>query len=73
MTPDLDGILNLLQDMDPVQSYGTVTKVIGLVAEGRGIKAPLGSTCQLIPDAQGPQVIQAEGVGIRDDEVLLMP
>ena len=73
MTPDLDGILNLLQDMDPVQSYGTVTKVIGLVAEGRGIKAPLGSTCQLIPDAQGPQVIQAEVVGFRDDVVLLMP
>lgn len=73
MTPDLDGILGLLRDMNPVQSYGTVTKVIGLVAEGRGIKAPLGSTCQLIPDAHGTQVIQAEVVGFRDDVLLLMP
>lgn len=73
MTPDLDGILNLLRDMDPVQAYGTVTKVIGLVAEGRGIKAPLGSTCELIPDARSSHIIQAEVVGFRDDVVLLMP
>ncbi|NCD24654.1 MAG: FliI/YscN family ATPase [Deltaproteobacteria bacterium] len=59
--------------MDPVQAYGTVTKVIGLVAEGRGIKAPLGSTCELIPDARSSHIIQAEVVGFRDDVVLLMP
>ena len=41
MTADLDGTLHLLSDLQPAQAYGKVTKVVGLVAEGRGIKAPL--------------------------------
>ena len=56
--------LELLQELNPVQSYGKVTKVIGLIAEGQGIKASLGSTCQLI--AENEQAINAEVVGFRD-------
>ena len=63
--------LELLQELNPVQSYGKVTKVIGLIAEGQGIKAALGSTCQLI--AENEQVINAEVVGFRDGVVLFMP
>lgn len=73
MSMDVDGTLELLRGMRPVQSYGKVTKVVGLVAEGRGIKAPLGSTCQLLTDTQGRHEIHAEVVGFRDDVVLLMP
>lgn len=73
MTADLDGTLQLLSSLQPTQSYGKVTKVVGLVAEGRGIKAPLGSLCQIMPDSQGEQPINAEVVGFRDDVVLLMP
>ncbi|MGE4441011.1 MAG: FliI/YscN family ATPase [Desulfomicrobium sp.] len=73
MTADLDGTLNLLSDLQPAQAYGKVSKVVGLVAEGRGIKAPLGSVCQLLPDDTGRQVINAEVVGFRDDVMLLMP
>lgn len=73
MSADFEGVAALLRDMVPVQAYGTVTKVVGLVAEGRGIKAPLGSTCALIPDANSDQIIQAEVVGFRDDVLLLMP
>jgi flagellum-specific ATP synthase len=70
---DLDGTLHLLSELQPAQAYGKVTKVVGLVAEGRGIKAPLGSVCQLLPDDTGRQVINAEVVGFRDDVMLLMP
>ena len=63
--------LELLQELNPVQSYGKVTKVIGLIAEGQGIKAALGSTCQLI--AENEQAINAEVVGFRDGVVLFMP
>jgi flagellum-specific ATP synthase len=63
--------LELLQELNPVQSYGKVTKVIGLIAEGQGIKASLGSTCQLI--AENEQAINAEVVGFRDGVVLFMP
>lgn len=73
MTADLDGTLQLLDSLRPVRSYGKVTKVVGLVAEGRGIKAPLGSLCQIVPDSQHGQAVNAEVVGFRDDVVLLMP
>jgi flagellum-specific ATP synthase len=73
MTADLDGTLQLLSGLQPAQAYGKVTKVVGLVAEGRGIKAPLGSICQLLPDDTGRKLINAEVVGFRDDVMLLMP
>ncbi len=73
MTADLEGTRQLLAGLHPAQAYGKVTKVVGLVAEGRGIKAPLGSVCQLLPDEAGKQVINAEVVGFRDDVMLLMP
>jgi flagellum-specific ATP synthase len=73
MTADLDGTLHLLAGLQPAQAYGKVTKVVGLVAEGRGIKAPLGSVCQLLPGETGRQAINAEVVGFRDDVMLLMP
>jgi len=73
MTADLDGTLQLLSGLQPAQAYGKITKVVGLVAEARGIKAPLGSICQLLPDDSGRQLINAEVVGFRDDVMLLMP
>ncbi len=73
MTADLEGTLHLLRELHPAHAFGKVTKVVGLVAEGRGIKAALGSVCQLLPDENGRQVINAEVVGFRDDVMLLMP
>ncbi|PIE69480.1 MAG: flagellum-specific ATP synthase FliI [Deltaproteobacteria bacterium] len=66
--------MSLLDDLTPVQSYGKVSKVVGLVAEGQGIKAPLGSICQLLTDQEGgAEPINAEVVGFRDGSVLFMP
>ncbi len=63
--------LGLLKDFDPCQTFGKVTKVVGLIAEGHGIKAPLGSVCYLLPDSGKP--IPAEVVGFRDGACLFMP
>lgn len=63
--------LALLEDLDPCQSFGKVTKVVGLIAEGHGIKAPLGSVCYLIPDSGDP--IPAEVVGFKEGACLFMP
>ena len=63
--------LGLLEKLDPCQTFGKVTKVVGLIAEGRGIKAPLGSVCYLIPEGKEP--IPAEVVGFRDGSCLFMP
>ncbi|SKA95124.1 flagellum-specific ATP synthase [Paucidesulfovibrio gracilis DSM 16080] len=63
----------LIREMEPCRSYGKVTKVVGLIAEGQGIRAPLGSVCHLLPDAQSDQCVAAEVVGFRDGACLFMP
>ncbi|MDD4731891.1 MAG: FliI/YscN family ATPase [Desulfovibrio sp.] len=62
-----------LRDMQPCRSFGKVTKVVGLIAEGQGIRAPLGSVCHLLPDARSDQGVAAEVVGFRDGACLFMP
>lgn len=72
MALDCKDCINLLDDLDPCHTFGKVTKVVGLIAEGHGIKAPLGSVCQLIPDDESAP-IPAEVVGFRDGACLFMP
>jgi flagellum-specific ATP synthase len=71
--------LGVLGDTDPCRTFGKVNKVVGMVVEGRGIKAPLGSVCRLLPEIAGHRVqedvrgIAAEVVGFRDNACLFMP
>ena len=69
---DPRGALELLTNLEPTQSFGKVNKVVGLIVEGCGIKAPLGAVCQLIPE-DGAEQIPAEVVGFRDGNILFMP
>jgi flagellum-specific ATP synthase len=70
---DAGACLRLLTGVQPVKAYGKVSKVVGLIAEGRGLKAPLGSVCHLLPEGcEGPS-IPAEVVGFRDGAILFMP
>ncbi|GFM34828.1 FliI/YscN family ATPase [Desulfovibrio subterraneus] len=66
------GALEMLQSLRPAQAYGKVNKVVGLVAEGCGMKAPLGSVCQIIPNDES-EPVPAEVVGFRDGNLLFMP
>ncbi|CCO25298.1 FliI/YscN family ATPase [Maridesulfovibrio hydrothermalis] len=69
---DMKGCTELLSAIDPCRSYGKVSKVVGLIAEGKGIKAPLGSVCHLV--AEGiEKPIPAEVVGFKDGACLFMP
>jgi len=69
------GACSLLEQLVPVQSFGKVSKVVGLIAEGRGIKAPVGAVCQMVSeDGQGGvREVPAEVVGFRDGACLFMP
>ena len=62
----------LLHEANPVRLFGKVNKVVGLVAEGSGLRAPLGAVCHMLPegDAEG---VAAEVVGFRDGNLLFMP
>jgi flagellum-specific ATP synthase len=72
MTLDPRGCLSMLDGQDLSRTYGKVSKVVGLVMEGSGLKAPLGAVCTLLPD-DGLPPVEAEVVGFRDNCVLLMP
>lgn len=67
---DLKSCLNFLEDITLASIYGRVSKVVGLVVEGQGIKASLGSTCEILSDGK---ILPAEVVGFKDDRVLFMP
>lgn len=69
---DPSGAIEMLNNLEPNQSFGKVNKVVGLIVEGCGIKAPLGAVCQLIPE-EGAEQIPAEVVGFRDGNILFMP
>ncbi|MGE4554275.1 MAG: FliI/YscN family ATPase, partial [Desulfovibrionaceae bacterium] len=63
----------MLAELRPCQRFGKVTKVVGLIAEGRGVKAPLGSVCHLLTEDEDSAPIAAEVVGFRDGACLFMP
>jgi len=76
---DPQTITAMLRQITPVTTYGKVSKIVGLVAEGSGLKAPLGALCHILPDgadaafASGDQGIPVEVVGFRDGKLLFMP
>ncbi|MBG0778069.1 MAG: FliI/YscN family ATPase [Desulfovibrionaceae bacterium] len=72
MSLDAKACMDLIAETRASQTFGKVSKVVGLIVEGRGLKAPLGSVCHLLPDENG-QPIPAEVVGFRDGAVLFMP
>ncbi len=39
----------LLKASNPIRLFGKVNKVVGLVAEGGGLRAPLGAVCHMLP------------------------
>ena len=81
MSPDPRNARSILSGMSPITAYGKVNKIVGLVAEGSGIKAPLGSLCHILPEAVGATAqndtadagVAVEVVGFRDGNLLFMP
>jgi flagellum-specific ATP synthase len=69
------GALRALSELRPVTCYGKVNKVVGLVAEGSGLNAPVGSVCRIFQDgeARGATGVDVEVVGFRDGSLLFMP
>jgi flagellum-specific ATP synthase len=65
--------LRYISELRPARNFGKVTKVVGLVAEGRGIKAPVGAVCHLVPNEPGGESLAAEIVGFKDGACLFMP
>lgn len=80
MCPDPKITSEILRNISPAVNYGKVNKVVGLVAEGTGLKAPLGSLCHILPEGldaaqkgKGENFIPVEVVGFKDGNILFMP
>ena len=81
MSPNPRSARKLLASLSPITAYGKVNKIVGLVAEGSGIKAPLGSLCHILPETpkngrpgeSDEGSVPVEVVGFRDNSLLFMP
>lgn len=59
--------------LNPIQVWGKVTRIVGLVIEGHCPSSSIGSLCQLTPLDPTGEPIMAEVVGFKDSRALLMP
>ena len=63
--------LGIVERIEALRSFGKVSRVVGLVAEGSGLDAPLGAVCHML--TEDGRSIAAEVVGFRDGKLLFMP
>ena len=76
---DPRSVSDFLRQIHAVTTFGKVSKVVGLVAEGGGLRAPLGALCHVMPDGVNTADIGDAGgipvevVGFRDGKLLFMP
>ncbi len=68
----LKTLLEELKKNNSPQVYGRIKKVVGLIVECEGIKAPIGCVCKIINTDEGKEIL-AEVVGFKNSSLLLMP
>ncbi|RCX15513.1 type III secretion system FliI/YscN family ATPase [Anaerobacterium chartisolvens] len=69
---NLDRYRKILRNSDFIEYTGKVTKVVGLTIESLGPEVNIGELCHL-QSVRNRGVIDAEVVGFKDNNVLLMP
>lgn len=57
----------------PLEAEGTLVRVTGLVLEAAGVRAPVGSVCEVHPPHGHEPPVLAEVVGFNGDRAFLMP
>ncbi len=60
-----------LKQINPLQISGKITKVIGLVLESDGPKAPIGEVC-ILKNKYGKEISRSEIVGFKENRILSM-
>jgi flagellum-specific ATP synthase len=60
--------------INPIRTYGRLTRAVGLVLEAVGLRLPVGSDCLIeLPPGYPQKTAEAEVVGFAGERILLMP
>ena len=70
-TQYLDELQEFAAAPQELQTAGTLVRVTGLVLEAAGVRASVGSLCEVI--SEGQPTVMAEVVGFNGDRAFLMP
>lgn len=68
----MSNVSEILESLSPIQVYGKVHRIVGLVVEGSCPRSSIGSLCEIIPLETGKPV-PAEIVGYNNNRAQLMP
>lgn len=71
MSTATSSLLRQIEAIVPYGMTGQVSRVVGMTAHVRGLAAPLGAVCRI--EAGQRQGIDAEVIGLEDDEIILQP
>ncbi len=69
---EIEKLVTLVAETNPVRAHGKVTKVVGMVVEANGPAVELGCLCE-IHSCDERHSVRAEVLGFRQRAVLLMP
>lgn len=73
MTMKAAELINRLDELDSYKRYGRVKQVVGLMIESQGPESSIGDLCLIHVRHRKNRVIQAEVVGFKGENVILMP
>lgn len=66
-------LLEHVDFLDSFKRYGRVKRVVGLMIESQGPESSIGDVCFIHVGTKKKRKIQAEVVGFKDENVILMP
>jgi flagellum-specific ATP synthase len=68
-----EDLLHHVDSLDSFKRYGRVKRVVGLMIESQGPESSIGDVCFIHVGTKKKRKIQAEVVGFKDENVILMP
>lgn len=70
---NLAEVIDEINQIDSFKRYGRVKRVVGLMIESQGPESSIGDVCYIHIGNKRKRMIQAEVVGFKNEEVILMP
>ncbi|MFT0800744.1 flagellar protein export ATPase FliI [Bacillus swezeyi] len=69
----LSQLLECIETADSYKRYGKVKQAVGLMIESKGPECSIGDVCKIYTKGDSLKAINAEVVGFKDQNILLMP